>query len=561
VSSPVATPVSAPPALGARTLCEALMRTIERHGAAAALRSSDGAVSLTYAQLGARVARLAAGLHALGVRRGDAVGLMLVNRPEFHLLDAAAMLLGATPFSVYATSPAEQVGFVVGDAGARVLLTERRFLDVVRAAAGHGAQVERLVLVDDEHEPGTTGLAALEAAGDPGFDLEAQWRAVEPGDVLTLIYTSGTTGPPKGVELTHANVLAELRGVHAAAPLPEGGRVVSFLPAAHIADRWSSHYSSLMAYGREVTCVADAAQLMSVVAELRPEPYFGAVPRVWEKLKAALEALAGGAGLADAARADPAVGATVRERLGLDRAQWFVTGAAPTPVAVLEFFAALGIDICEVWGMSELSCIATTTRPGDQRYGSVGRPLEGVEVRLGEGDEVLVRGGIVMAGYRGRADLTGETVDREGWLHSGDVGRIDEDGFLWIVDRKKELIINAAGKNMSPANIEAQLKAAGPLIGQAMAVGDGRPYNVALIVLDPDGAAGLDPGDPELLARVQAEVDAANAHLSRVEQIKAFTVLEGDWTPGGEELTPTMKLRRRPIAARYAQEIDALYAR
>jgi long-chain acyl-CoA synthetase len=174
---------------------------------------------------------------------------------------------------------------------------------------------------------------------------------------------------------------------------------------------------------------------------------------------------------------------------------------------------------------------------------------------------VLVRGGIVMAGYRGRPDLTGETVDREGWLHSGDVGRIDEDGFLWIVDRKKELIINAAGKNMSPANIEAQLKAAGPLIGQAMAVGDGRPYNVALIVLDPDGAAGLDPGDPEVLARVQAEVDAANAHLSRVEQIKAFTVLDGDWTPGGEELTPTMKLRRKPIAARYAQEIDALYAR
>ena len=442
-----------------------------------------------------------------------------------------------------------------------MVLTERRFVEVVRAAAAHGARVERLVLVDADDEPGTIGLAALEAAGDDAFDLDAHWRAVEPGRRAHADLHVGTTGPPKGVELTHANVLAELRGVHAAAPLPEGGRVVSFLPAAHIADRWSSHYSALMAYGREVTSVADATQLMGVVAELRPTPYFGAVPRVWEKLKAALEARAGGADLAAMARADPGVGAAIRERLGLDRAQWFVTGAAPTPVAVLEFFAALGIDICEVWGMSETSCVATTTRPGDRRYGSVGRPIDGLELRLDADGEVLLRGPIVMAGYRGRPDLTAETVDGDGWLRSGDVGRVDEDGFLWIVDRKKELIINAAGKNMSPANIEAQLKAAGPLIGQAMVVGDGRPYNVALLVLDPDGAAGLDPADAGTVARVQAEVDAANGHLARVEQIKAFTVLAGDWTPGGEELTPTMKLRRKPIAARYAAEIEALYAR
>jgi long-chain acyl-CoA synthetase len=324
---------------------------------------------------------------------------------------------------------------------------------------------------------------------------------------------------------------------------------VSFLPAAHIADRWASHYSGLMSYGQSITCVAELSGLMPAVAQVRPT-YFGAVPRVWEKIRAALEA-SGATALG---------GEAVRARLGLEQAQWFVTGAAPTPVDVLEFFDGLGIPICEVWGMSELSCIATTNRPGQTRYGSVGLPLEGVELRLADDDELLVRGGIVMGGYRNHPEMTAEAIDGDGWLHTGDVARIDEDGYVWIVDRKKELIINAAGKNMSPANIEAQLKSAGPLIGQACVIGDRRPYNVALLVLDPDTAAELDPADPAVVARVQEEVDAANARLSRVEQIKRFALLEDEWLPGGEELTPTMKLKRRPIAARYAAAIEALYA-
>ena len=536
-------PIARPPALAERTMCGALRVTIAANRERVALRWPDEAVSLTYDELERTLAATASILHDMGLRRGDALGLMLRNRVEFHLIDAAAMLLGATPFSLYLTSPAEQIAFVMGDAGNRLVVTEPMFEAVVREAAGDAVRV--------------VGLDEL-AGGDPGFDLDAHADAVGPEDLLTLIYTSGTTGPPKGVEITHANMVAELRGMHDAVPLEGGGRQVSFLPSAHIADRWTSHYSALMTYANALTPVPDATQLMSVLAQVRPT-VFGSVPRVWEKMRAALEAAAGPQ-LADAARADPAVGAAVRAKLGLDQVQWMCCGAAPAPVELLEFFDALGLPICEVWGMSETSCIVTTNRPGRTRYGSVGLPLDGMEVRIAEDGELLVRGPLVMAGYRGRDDLTAEAVDADGWLHTGDVARIDDDGYVWIVDRKKELIINSAGKNMSPANIEMRLKGAGPLIGQACVFGDRRPYNVAVLVLDPDTAAGLDPADPSVVARVQAEVDEANSHLSRVEQIKRFRVLATEWLPGGEELTPTMKLKRRGIAAKYEAEVEALYA-
>jgi long-subunit acyl-CoA synthetase (AMP-forming) len=531
-----------PPALGAATMCEALATTIARCPDVVALRTDDDAISLTYAELRRRLVATASRLHDLGLRRGDTLALMLTNRPEFHVVDAAAMMLGAVPFSLYNTSPAEEIAFIMGDAGNRLAVAEPRFDALLREAAGDGSDV--------------IGLEDLEG-GDERFDLEAHARAVGPEDLLTLIYTSGTTGRPKGVELTHANMLAELRGLHAAIPLADGGRQVSYLPAAHVADRWGSHYSAFMAHGRTLTCVADPTQLMPTVAQVRPT-VFAAVPRVLEKIKAAVEAAAG-TGLADTARADPRVGAAVRERLGLDQVRLLVAGAAPTPVEVLEFFDALGLPICEVWGMSETSCIVTTNRPGAIRYGSVGRPLEGMELWIADDGELLVRGPLVMRGYRGRDDLTAEAIDADGWLHTGDVARIDDDGYVWIVDRKKELIINAAGKNMAPTKIEGRLKSSGPLISQAVVIGDRRPYNVALLVLDPDNAVGLDPADPEVVARVQAEVDAANTRLARVEQIKRFCLLDGEWLPGGDELTPTMKLRRRPIAAKYAGQIDALY--
>jgi long-subunit acyl-CoA synthetase (AMP-forming) len=534
---------AAPPAMGEPTMCRALLRTAVDRADQPALRSPGGAVALTYGEALERIRAIAAGLHAAGLRRGDTLGLMMANRVEFHLVDAAAMLLGAAPFSVYNTSPPDQVGYVMGDAGNRLAVVGAAFAAVVGEANAHGARVERVVDLD------AGGLDELIAQGDPGFDLEAAAHAVEPGDLLTLIYTSGTTGPPKGVELTHANVLAELRGVHDAIPTSSGGRQVSFLPSAHIADRWASHYAAFMTYGSTVTPVAALPDLFAVVAEVRPT-VFGAVPRVWEKLKAALEAKG-------VTTATP--GAQVRAMLGLDETEWFVTGAAPTPVAVLEFFDALGIRICEVWGMSETSCVVTTVRPDAWRAGSIGLPLAGTELRLAPDGELLVRGPLVMRGYRNAPEQTAEAIDAEGWLHTGDIAKVDEDGFWWLVDRKKELIINAAGKNMSPANIESALKAAGPLIGQACAVGDRRPYNVALLVLDPDAAAGLDPADPAVLARVQAEVDAANGRLARVEQIKRFALLDAEWLPGGDELTPTMKLKRRPIAEKYGEDIERLY--
>jgi long-subunit acyl-CoA synthetase (AMP-forming) len=248
-------------------------------------------------------------------------------------------------------------------------------------------------------------------------------------------------------------------------------------------------------------------------------------------------------------------------------------GAAPCPLDVLEFFAAIGIPICEVWGMSELASVATLVPRDALRLGTVGPPIPGIEIRLDDDGEVLVRGETVMAGYRNQPQKTAETIDADGWLHTGDIGQFDERGYLKIIDRKKELIINAAGKNMSPANIEQQLKQGSPLIGQAIAIGDGRPYNVALIVLDPDAAAafaaqhGLDDSSASgmasqqaVLDEVAAGVERANAHLSRVEQIKRFKILPVDWAPGGDELTPTMKLKRKPIAVKYAAEIEALYA-
>src|SRR3954454_9334654 len=535
--------IAAPNALQESTMCGALLRTMAERGDAPALRTPDDSVAFTYAEAAERIRAIAAALDRLGVERGDPVGLMLANRPEFNLVDAAAMLLGAAPFSVYNTSPAEQIGFVMGDAGNRVVVREAQFAEVVEAARSHGAgQVEHVVDVEE--------LVAAPAA-PAAFDLEARARAVEPSDLLTLIYTSGTTGPPKGVGTTHANMLAELRGVHDALPQAPAGRTCSYLPSAHIADRWASHYGAFMTYGHSVTCVPLLADLMPTVAQVKPT-YFGGVPRVWEKIKAALDAKA--PDLFEQAKANPAVGAAVRERLGLEHASLFVTGAAPTPIEMLEYFAALGIEICEVWGMSETTCVATTVRPGEPRHGSVGQPIEGVEVTLADDGELLVRGATIMAGYRNRPELNAETIDPDGWLHTGDVARIDEDGFVWIVDRKKELIINAAGKNMSPANIESALKSAGPLIGQAMVVGDRRPYNVALLVLDPE--CGDEPTD----AAIQAEVDAANAKLSRVEQVKRGALLDEEWLPGGDELTPTMKLKRRPIAEKYAAQIDALYS-
>jgi long-chain acyl-CoA synthetase len=276
---------------------------------------------------------------------------------------------------------------------------------------------------------------------------------------------------------------------------------------------------------------------------------------------------------AAAAQADEQLFSKMRAQLGLDEAVAVNVGAAPTPLEVLEFFHAIGIPVGELWGMSETCGMGACNPPERIKLGTVGPPAPGVELRLDEDGEVLIKSDCVMPGYRNLPEKNAETITEDGWLRTGDIGEFDEDGYLRIVDRKKELIISAAGKNMSPANIESKLKAASPLIGQAAAIGDARPYNVALIVLDPDyapvwaGKNGLEgkstkdlAGEEKVAAAIQAAVDEANAKMARVEQIKKFTILTTDWQPGGDELTPTMKLKRKPIDEKYAEEIEALYS-
>jgi long-subunit acyl-CoA synthetase (AMP-forming) len=582
-------------------MAEAFRRTVAAAPDRVAVRTLDDATSLTYGELARRVDALAGGLARLGVRRGDTVALMLGNRPEFHLADLAVMTLGATPFSLYQTLSPEQIVYVVGDAAARVAIAERALLPNLLAARRELPDLEHVIVIDGDDVEGTIPLGEVEGS-NAGFDAEASWRAVGPDDILTLIYTSGTTGPPKGVQLLHRNLMASARVLRQMVPIPEGGRVISWLPSAHIAERAAHHYMPIV-FGLTVTTCPNPKELASYLAAVRPHWFF-AVPRIWEKMKAGLEARLAGlpveqrerveqalaasldkvrreqsgqpvsSELAErVAQADATIFAMLRGMLGLDEVVSVNVGAAPTPRDVLEFFHALGIRVAELWGMSE-TCGAGAVNPTERiKIGTVGPPAPGIEIRLAEDGEVLIRGEVVMAGYRNLPEKTAEVLSPDGWLATGDVGEFDADGYLRIVDRKKELIISSAGKNMSPANIESTLKGVSPLIGQVCVIGDQRPFNTALIVLDPEyalawaaqqGIAGVTlqelAADPRVRAAVQEAVDAANARLSRVEQVKKFHLVPADWAPGGDELTPTMKLKRKPIAAKYARDIDALYA-
>ncbi len=576
-------------ALGAPTMCAAFQRSAADNGDRVAVRTKGDDFSITWGEYAERVERAAAGLAGLGLERGQTIAIMLTNRPEFHIVDSAAMHLGATPFSIYNTYSPEQIDYLVSDADNRIVVTEKAFEDTILAAQRQNDAIEHVVVVDGGGD-GTLSLEEMEARAADNFDFEAAWKAVEPDDVLTLIYTSGTTGPPKGVQISHDNMVAAGESFNEMIQFPDGAAVVSYLPMAHIAERGCSHYLPII-FGFTTTCCPDARQVIAYLPEVRPGWFFS-VPRIWEKAKASLEAgieanedeeqkkatkWALDVGLrkvraeqageevsdelqAEYEKADEMVLSKIRQAVGLDQAQSVNVGAAPTPPEVIEFFHALGIPLGELWGMSETCGAGTCNRPDHVKIGTVGPASPGVEVTLADDGEVLVRGRVVMKGYRNQPDKTTETIDHDGWLHTGDIGELDDEGFLKIVDRKKELIISAAGKNMSPANIEAKVKASSPLIGQAIAIGDARSYNTALITLDPDAAPGfakkhgIDDASFENLADEQAVIDAvqegvnqANEQLARVEQIKKFKILPTDWEPGGDELTPTMKLKRKPI--------------
>lgn len=582
-------------------LAEAFLGTVDAVGDAVAIRTGDDSVSWTWTDLKEKASEFAGGLASLGIGSGDTVALMLDNRPEFIPLDMGAVMLGAVPFSIYQTLAAEEITYLLRDAEAKIVFVEEAYADRMREALEGVESVEKVIVLADSPPDGWMSLGEF-AALDPDFDPADSIAAIESDGLLTLIYTSGTTGPPKGVELTHRNLMTLVGGIQDMISFEAGvSRVISWLPAAHIAERGAHYYLPVIS-GAQITICPNPREIVGFLPQVKPTWFF-AVPRIFEKLKAGMEAMIEGkpdeekaaaraaveaavqkvrleqAGesvpedLADAvAKADSEMFSGIRQMLGLEELEAVNVGAAPTPVETLEFFHAIGIPIGELWGMSETCGVATCNPPDRIKIGTVGPPVAGVSIKLAEDGEVMVKADSVMRGYRNLADKTAETFDGE-WLLTGDIGALDEEGYLSIVDRKKELIINAAGKNMSPANIEGQLKSASPLIGAAVAIGDNRPYNVALLTLDPDfapvwaGQNGLGDADiatlagsEEVRSALQSAVDQANEKLARVEQIKRFAILPETWMPGGDELTPTMKLKRKPIDAKYADQIEALYS-
>jgi len=565
--------------------------------------SADGSWrSFTFGEVAEFTAQVAAGLLAEGVAPGERVLLMMRNRPDFHWLDLGAQFVRATPVSIYNSSSAEEIQYLAEHAEAEIAIVEDDgFLQRLLKVRGELPRLRAIFVIEPaagDLPDGVHPLSDLLAHGSA--DLDALAAATDPDDLATLIYTSGTTGPPKGVMLSQYNVvftcelLAECFETDKADVI--GWRVVSYLPMAHIAERSTTHYGA-MTFGYEVSCCPELAQLSPYLKETHPQILFG-VPRVYEKVYAGVNAalsadpdraaqfndgVAAAVAIKQAERAgtitdeqratleflDAVAFAGVRAMLGLDELEICITGAAPIPVQILEWFGAIGVPLSEVYGMSE-STGPITWSPRANRPGSVGQAIPGMEVALAEDGEVICRGGNVFVGYLKQPDKTAETVIDE-WLHTGDIGVFDDDGYLKIVDRKKELIITSGGKNISPANLEASLKMV-PLVGQACAIGDQRRFISALLVLDPEaaplwaaqnGKAGMSlddlAADPEVAAIIQEGVDEINQQFANVGQIKKFVVLGEEWLPDTDVLTPTSKLKRRGILARYADQIESMY--
>jgi long-chain acyl-CoA synthetase len=580
-------------ALAQHTLCAAFQVTAAASADRPALRTLGSEREFSWSEYAAGVRTIAGGLYALGVRQGDAVALMLAGCSEFHLIDTAAMHLGAAPFSIYFSNPVEQILPMIRNSEARIVFTQPQYADIIAEVAKEAGTIEHIVVLGDDAGAGTMTLAALEALEVPAdFDFEATWRAVTPEDIAGIVYTSGTTGEPKGVEWSHGALIDNMRGLHALAPVSPGGRMVSYLPMAHLAERFMTNYCTL-AFGYSITTAPDPKQLGAALAVSHPTRFFG-VPRIFEKLGEGAKAIAGtderlgealatGIALAIASQSAPldpeqavalaeaqAALTPVREKLGMEATEWRGAAAAPTREDTHQLWTALGLPIAEIWGMSE-TAMTISNPPRRIKMGTVGKPQPGVEAKLADDGELLVRGPI-FSRYRKDPEKTREAFAPGGWLKTGDIAAIDEDGYFKIVDRKKEIIINAAGKNIAPAMVENRLKAQSAIIGYAVAIGDRRSYLTALVVLDEEGLTGFAAhegltgsfaelsSDATVLAEVARAVEAANATLARVEQIKKYAILEGGWLPGGEEVTQTMKLKRRVINAKYARDIEALYA-
>lgn len=505
-------------------------------------RRGEEWVELTWSEYRGQVARAAAYLAAKGIGPGDYVVLQLRNRAEFHILDFAVLANGAVPISVYATAGQDDVRHILDNAGAKLVVGED-------AGGGEAPILASLGVESVSLEAATEGrmekLTEM-LRGVDGIDLSS-CVGLRPGGTATIIYTSGTTGPPKGVVLSQENVAWTLESLLRVYPAGlEGSRMVSYLPMAHIAERNTTHYLPLW-LGAEVTICPEPSELFGYLKVVHPDFMFG-VPRIWEKLAGAI---GGGASVAE---------------VGLDNCRVAMTGAAPADVGMIEALNAVGVPLGQIYGLSEntgpMTYDHTHSHPD-----TVGGPIPGCEVKLDADGEVLCRGGNVFAGYLNRPEETVATFTEDGWMRTGDIGEMTDEGLLKIVDRKKDLIITAGGENVSPGNIESRLRSS-PLIDQACVVGDRQRFVAALITLDraeaerrfgPDGGAAW-TSDPELLREIDRHVEAVNELLSPLHRVKRYLVLPDAWSPGTGELTPTLKIKRRPILAKYADQIERLYA-
>lgn len=599
------------------TICHLLENNARNSpdGPALSVKDASGAwKTISWGEYREKVAEVATALALAGVRPGEHVAIMARNIPEHLIADLAIVHARAIPVSLYNTLAPDQIAYIAGHCDAKVAFVENAaFLERWEKVRGELPALEKIVLIDGEPPAGgdgwvisweqlaASGREALQQQGRETF--EAMWKQIAPSDHATLIYTSGTTGDPKGVVLTHYNVLWTAESIdRMERDTPRGTKYLSYLPLAHSAERMATHYAGLHR-AMHVHMCPEIPQVFDLMPEVRPWSFVG-VPRVWEKLQAGIRvkvsmepnerkrkiaekalAVAGEVGglmgreepiplglKLRHALFDRLVYSKIRKTLGLDECELPITGAAPISPEVMAFFWGIGIKIYELYGLSE-TCAPATANPKDaQRLGTIGKPLPGVEVKLLDDGELLIRGGNITPGYFKEPAKTDETIDDEGWLHTGDIATFDEDGYIRIVDRKKELIVTPGGKNISPANIEALVKQH-PLVGQVCVIGDRRKFISALVVLDSDVAPiwaqrrGIEFTDVATLAQdevaraeMEGAIEAANAHLSQVEKIKRFTLLPAEWTAESEELTPSLKLKRRVIEQKYAAEIEAMYA-
>jgi long-chain acyl-CoA synthetase len=595
-------------AVSGQTVPTMLAKAVEKWADKPALHWKENGdwKTLTWRGYRDEVAAVTLALRSIGFGPGQFGLIMARNAPEHMIADLAIAHAGGAAISVYNTLATEQLEYVANHSEATIAFVEDEgFLEKFLAIRPSTPNLRHLVLIRGSAPKDVITWDSLVQKGRDLFasdpdSFESTWRAVGPEDTISLIYTSGTTGPPKGVVYSHNNVLWTLESVQRFWEI-EPQTLVSYLPLAHISERITSQWRGIH-LGHEVWLCPDPAQLLPYLLEAKPT-FFVGVPRVWEKLMAGLRAgiaaepdenkreMVNGALSAsikayrlkhDGQPVPPELAAVVersqplstllRSKVGLDRCTTAITSTAPCRVELHEFWGALGMPLYEVWGMSELTGPATVVPMDDHQAPSIGRAMPGVEVKLGEDGELLVRGGNVMVGYYKEPAKTSETIDADGWVHSGDIAEPGPNGQFRIIDRKKELIITSAGKNISPANLESVAKSS-PIIGQAAAVGDGRNFITVLVTLDPQVAPGwakahgIEASSVAELSQHVAVIDevrraltAGNTHLSRVEQFKRFTILPNEWTPETEELTPTMKLKRRVISKKYDPQIEAMYA-